>query len=42
MSYYLTSCGKDGYDYYITKNKKEVTCKGCLRVLDEENREGRN
>jgi hypothetical protein len=36
-SYYLTPCGKDGNDYYVTKNKKEVTCRECLRVLNEKN-----
>lgn len=29
LSNYETPCGKTGGDYYVTQNKKEVTCKTC-------------
>jgi hypothetical protein len=29
LSSYETPCGKTGGDYYVTQNKKEVTCKSC-------------
>jgi hypothetical protein len=29
LSSYETPCGKTGGDYYVTQNKKEVTCRTC-------------
>lgn len=29
IDFYITPCGKSGGEYYVTQNKKEVTCKPC-------------
>ena len=32
---YITPCGKVGGDYYITHDKKKVTCKECIKSYEE-------
>ncbi len=35
LSFYLTSCGLDDGSYYVTANKSFVTCKECLKVIND-------